>query len=176
MVTEIDCHEPIFSTPVVGKDRVYFATLGAQVYAITHEGAIQWQWDFVKEVVGFKGNRWSGQEWAAFCTERLATTLKPGTKPSSSDGRVTWKDHFVCSRDICLIGGSTVVVPAGGRTLFIEDTGANAETACHGRNPRVVRQGIPRDLRAKRGRRGQRLRAVAPARQRGPRGHHAARR
>lgn len=135
VVAEIDCHEPIFSTPVVGKDRVYFATLGAQVYAITHEGAIQWQWDFVKEVVGFKGNRWSGQEWATFCTARLATTLKPGTKPSSSDGRVTWKDHFVCSRDICLIAGKTVVVPAGGRTLFIEDLGAKPKLRATGEIP-----------------------------------------
>jgi outer membrane protein assembly factor BamB len=123
VVKEIDCGEPIFSTPVIGKDRVYFATLGAQVYAITHEGEVKWQWDFVKEVVGFDGNRWSGEEWAKFCEKRMLATLKPGTKPTSSDGRVTWKDHFVCSRDICLIRGNTVVMPAGGRTLFIEDTG-----------------------------------------------------
>jgi outer membrane protein assembly factor BamB len=123
VVAEIDVHEPIFSTPVVGKDRVYFATLGAQVYAITNGGEVKWKWDFVKEVVGFSGNRWSGEEWAGFCEKRMLATLKPGAKPTSSDGRVTWKDHFVCSRDICLIKGGTVVVPAGGRTLFIEDTG-----------------------------------------------------
>jgi len=123
VVKEIDCGEPIFSTPVVGKDRVYFATLGAQVFAITNEGEVMWKWDFVKEVVGFDGNRWSGEEWAKFCEQRMLATLKPGTKPTSSDGRVTWKDHFVCSRDICLIKGNTVVIPAGGRTLFIEDTG-----------------------------------------------------
>jgi outer membrane protein assembly factor BamB len=123
VVAEIDVHEPIFSTPVVGKDRVYFATLGAQVYAITNDGEVKWKWDFVKEVVGFSGNRWSGEEWAGFCEKRMLATLKPGAKPTSSDGRVTWKDHFVCSRDICLIKGGTVVVPAGGRTLFIEDTG-----------------------------------------------------
>ncbi|WP_397382915.1 PQQ-binding-like beta-propeller repeat protein [Prosthecobacter sp.] len=123
VVKEIDCGEPIFSTPVIGKDRVYFATLGAQVYAITNEGEVKWKWDFVKEVVGFDGNRWSGEEWAKFCEKRMLATLKPGSKPTSSDGRVTWKDHFVCSRDICLIRGNTVVMPAGGRTLFIEDTG-----------------------------------------------------
>jgi outer membrane protein assembly factor BamB len=123
VVKEIECGEPIFSTPVIGKDRVYFATLGAQVYAITNEGEVKWKWDFVKEVVGFDGNRWSGEEWAKFCEKRMLATLKPGTKPTSSDGRVTWKDHFVCSRDICLIKGNTVVMPAGGRTLFIEDTG-----------------------------------------------------
>lgn len=123
VVKEIDCHEPIFSTPVIGKDRIYFATLGAQVYAITNDGEVKWTWDFVKEVVGFGGNRWSGMDWAKFGEERMMKTLKPGAKPTSSDGRVTWKDHFVCSRDICLIKGNIVVMPAGGRTLFIEDTG-----------------------------------------------------
>ena len=135
VVTEIDCKEPIFSTPVVGKDRVYFATLGAQVYAITNDGEVKWKWDFVKEVVGFSGNRWSGEEWAGFCEKRMLATLKPGAKPTSSDGRVTWKDHFVCSRDICLIKGGTVVVPAGGRTLFIEDTGAAPKLKATGEIP-----------------------------------------
>ena len=64
-----------------------------------------WTWDFVKEVVGFDGNRWSGADWLA-----------------SRKDRVTWRDHFVCSRDICLVG-KTVVVPAGGRTVFLEDAG-----------------------------------------------------
>ena len=123
VVAEIDCSEPIFSTPVVAKDRVYVATLGAQVLAMTFEGKQLWKWDFVQEVVGFDGNRWSGESWAAFCEKRMLATLKPGTKPTSSDGRVTWKDHFVCSRDICLIKGNIVVIPAGGRTLFLEDTG-----------------------------------------------------
>ncbi|MEQ1750230.1 MAG: PQQ-binding-like beta-propeller repeat protein, partial [Prosthecobacter sp.] len=135
VVKEIDCKEPIFSTPVVGNDRVYFATLGAQVYAITNDGEVKWQWDFVKEVVGFDGNRWSGEQWAKFCEERMLKTLKPGAKPTSSDGRVTWKDHFVCSRDICLIKGNVVVVPAGGRTLFIEDTGAAPKLKATGEIP-----------------------------------------
>ena len=135
VVKEIDCKEPIFSTPVIGKDRVYFATLGAQVYAITNDGEVKWQWDFVKEVVGFDGNRWSGEQWAKFCEARMLKTLKPGAKPTSSDGRVTWKDHFVCSRDICLIKGNVVVVPAGGRTLFIEDTGAAPKLKATGEIP-----------------------------------------
>lgn len=135
VVKEIDVHEPIFSTPVIGKERVYFATLGAQVYAISHDGEVKWQWDFVKEVVGFEGNRWSGEQWAKFCEERMMKTLKPGTEPTSSDGRVTWKDHFVCSRDICLIKGNVVVVPAGGRTLFIEDTGAAPKLKATGEIP-----------------------------------------
>ena len=33
VVREIACGEPIFSTPVVANNRVYFATLGSQIYA-----------------------------------------------------------------------------------------------------------------------------------------------
>jgi outer membrane protein assembly factor BamB len=135
VVKEIDCGEPIFSTPVVAKDRVYVATLGAQVLALTHAGEQQWKWDFVKEVVGFDGNRWSGEQWAKFCEERMLKTLKPDAKPTSSDGRVNWKDHFVCSRDICLIKGNVVVIPAGGRTLFLEDTGAAPKLKATGEIP-----------------------------------------
>lgn len=135
VVAEIDCGEPIFSTPVVAKDRVYAATLGAQVLAMTFEGKQLWKWDFVKEVVGFDGNRWSGESWAAFCEKRMLATLKPGTKPTSSDGRVTWKDHFVCSRDICLIKNNIVVIPAGGRTLFLEDTGDASKLKATGEIP-----------------------------------------
>jgi outer membrane protein assembly factor BamB len=135
VVAQIDCGEPIFSTPVVAKDRVYVATLGAQVLAMTFEGKQLWKWDFVKEVVGFDGNRWSGESWAAFCEKRMLATLKPGTKPTSSDGRVTWKDHFVCSRDICLIKNNIVVIPAGGRTLFLEDTGTAPKLKATGEIP-----------------------------------------
>lgn len=134
IVARIDCREPVFSTPVAGAGRVYFATLGARVHAITFDGKPVWQWDFVKEVVGFEGDRWSGESWAKFCEARMMKTLKPGTKPTSSDGRVTWKDHFVCSRDICLVG-KTVVVPAGGRTLFLEDTGASPKLRATGEIP-----------------------------------------
>ena len=63
VVETIDCGEPIFSAPAVGKDRVYFATLGARIYAISPKGDVEWTWDFVKEVVGFEGNRWSGADW-----------------------------------------------------------------------------------------------------------------
>lgn len=102
----VDCREAIFSTPVAGVDRVYFATLGSRVFSVTFEGEVKWEWDFVKEVIGFPGNRWSGEDWVKFRGDR-----------------VTWKDHFVCSRDLCLID-RTVVIPAGGRTIFLEDAGA----------------------------------------------------
>ncbi len=105
VIREIDCREPIFSSPVVGEQRVYFSTLGAQVYAVEPDGSVAWTWDFVKEVVGFDGDRWSGEAWFKFRGDR-----------------VTWRDHFVSSRDLCLIG-KTVIVPAGGRTLFLDDVG-----------------------------------------------------
>lgn len=105
VVKEMDCREPIFSAPAVGSDRVYFATLGAQIYALEPDGQVAWTWDFIKKVVEFKGDRWKGEDWLAFRGDR-----------------VTWRDHFVCSRDICLVG-TTVVMPAGGRTVFVEDAG-----------------------------------------------------
>lgn len=114
VVREIDCQEPILSSPAVGADRVYFATLGAQVYALKPDGEKVWTWDFVKEVVKFDGNRWSGEDW---------TKARPN--------RVTWRDHFVCSRDICLVG-KTVVIPAGGRTVFLEDAGAAPQVRATG--------------------------------------------
>ena len=105
VVKQIDCREPVLSAPVVGADRVYFATLGARVYAVEPDGELAWTWDFVKEVVKFDGDRWSGADWLAHRKDR-----------------VTWRDHFVCSRDICLVG-KTVVIPAGGRTVFLDDAG-----------------------------------------------------
>jgi hypothetical protein len=66
---------------------------------------IAWTWDFVKEVVN---------------STATAGAAKTGRK--EREGRVDWKDHFVCSRDICLVG-KTVVIPAGGRTVFLDDAG-----------------------------------------------------
>ncbi len=106
LIHRIDCKEPIFSAPAVGNGRVYFATLGARVYAVSPKGKTEWTWDFVKKVIGFEGNRWLGADWVKFRGDR-----------------VTWKDHFVCSRDISLMG-KTLVMPAGGRTVFLEDVGA----------------------------------------------------
>lgn len=125
VVKEIDCGEPIFASPVVGDDRVYFATLGAQVYAIGSDGEVAWTWDFVKEVVGFEGDRWKGEDWLAFRGDR-----------------VTWRDHFVCSRDICLVG-NTVVMPAGGRTVFLEDTGESPKLRTVGEIPDYVGKEFP---------------------------------
>ncbi len=125
VVKEIDCAEPVFTSPVVGEDRVYFATLGARVYAVKPDGDLVWTWDFVKEVVGFKGDRWKGEEWLAFRGDR-----------------VTWRDHFVCSRDLCLVG-KTVVMPAGGRTIFLDDAGDSPKLRAIGEIPAYAGDEFP---------------------------------
>ena len=96
VVREIRCGEPIFSTPVVTNDRVYFAT-------------VCWTWDFVKERLKFSADRWSGESW---CRHKA--------------GRVTWRDQFCCSRDLAAFG-KTLVVPAGGSTIWLADAGDKPE-------------------------------------------------
>jgi outer membrane protein assembly factor BamB len=125
VVRELDCREPIFTSPVGGADRVYFVTLGARAYAVEPDGTVAWTWDFVKEVIGFDGDRWSGEDW-----------LKQ--RPD----RVTWKDHFVCSRELCLVG-KTLVIPAGGRTVFLDDAGGSAELRVVGIIPAFAGQEYP---------------------------------
>jgi outer membrane protein assembly factor BamB len=109
VVKEILCGEPIFSAPVVTNNRVYFATLGSKVYALEPDGTVCWVWDFVKEVLGFTGNPWSGQDWCKF-----------------KQGRVTWRDQFCCSIDIAA-DGKMIVVPAGGSAICLADTGSSAK-------------------------------------------------
>ena len=109
VVKEITCGEPIFSSSVVANDRVYFATLGSKVYAIKPDGKVCWIWDFVKQVLDFDGNRWSGEEW---CKHK--------------NGRVTWRDQFCCSRNIAMYD-KTLIVPAGGSAVCLEDVGDKAE-------------------------------------------------
>jgi outer membrane protein assembly factor BamB len=114
VLRELDCREPILSSPVSNGQRVYFATASGQVHAVDAQGVLQWRWDFVKEVIGFAGNRWSGKDWLE-------------ARPS----RVTWRDHFVCSRDLCMVG-DTIVIPVGGRTVLLEDVnpaGTNTDKA-----------------------------------------------
>ena len=108
VVNKITCGEPIFSTPVAGADRVYFATLGSRVYALKPDGSPVWLWDFVREILSFPGDRWSGLEWC------------------EHSGRATWENQFCCSRDLALFG-KTLVVPAGGTIVWLEDMGSRAE-------------------------------------------------
>ena len=128
VVREIDCGEPIFSAPAAGADRVYFATLGSKVYAVEPDGTLAWTWDFVREVIGFNGNRWSGADWLRHKKDR-----------------VTWRDHFVCSRDIAL-HGKMVIIPAGGRTVFLEDAGDRPELRAVAQIPSYAGREYPATL------------------------------
>jgi len=111
VVKEIKCGEPVFSSPVVANGRVYFATLGSRVYALEPDGTVCWTWDFVKEVLGFTGDRWSGEQWLKF-----------------KGDRVTWKDQFCCSVDM-VANGKMLVVPAGGSAVCLQDKGSSAVVA-----------------------------------------------
>ena len=108
VVARLDCGEPIFGSPVVGNDRVYFATLGSCVYAVKPDGTVCWTWDFVREAIGFDGDRWSPADWHAARKDKGW----PGNR----------RDHFFCTRTPALTG-KTLVVPAGGTVVWLEDTG-----------------------------------------------------
>ena len=123
VVKEIACGEPIFTSPVVANERVYFATLGSRVHALRPDGTVCWTWDFVKEVLGFQGNRWSGEAWAKRSGQRVQTT-----------------DQFCCVRDLAAMtvpsapagGGAAasevqIVLPAGGQVVWLRDRGTQAE-------------------------------------------------
>jgi outer membrane protein assembly factor BamB len=133
--------DPIYSAPVVSAIRVYVVTLGARVLACSHDGSEAWQWDFVHEVVGFKGDRWSGEQWAAFCAQRLKNEGKK--TQASTDARVTWRDHFVCSRDACMSDAHTLVIPAGGRTVFLRDDGNQPRLLAQGEIPEYAGREYP---------------------------------
>ncbi|MCC6354064.1 MAG: PQQ-binding-like beta-propeller repeat protein [Verrucomicrobiae bacterium] len=117
LAREIPCGEPIFASPVARGDRVYVATLGAKIYALEPDGTIAWTWDFVREVLRFDGDRWDGRAWLAH-----------------KGNRVTWRDHFCCSRDFGA-HGDIVIVPAGGRTVFLRDKGGEAALLAIGEIP-----------------------------------------
>jgi len=109
VVKEIACDGPILSAPVVANGRVYFATLGSQVYALEPDGTVCWVWDFVKEKFNFKGNRWSGVDW-----------LK------HKGSRTTPSEQFCCTRDIAAYG-KTLVIGPGGLVVWLEDLGNKAK-------------------------------------------------
>lgn len=109
VVKEIACGGPIFSSPVVANDRVYFATLGSRVHALEPDGKVCWVWDFVKERLKFTDNRWSGEDWRRH-----------------KGGRVRPSDQFCCAWSPAMYG-KTLVLPAGGSLVWLEDTGNKAE-------------------------------------------------
>ena len=109
VVKQIACGEPVFSSPVVANGRVYFATLGSRVYALEPDGTVCWIWDFVKEKLGFTGNRWSGYDWLV-----------------NKGSRVTPNDQFCCSTDFA-VHNKTLIIPTGGSVVWLEDLGDKAE-------------------------------------------------
>lgn len=109
LLREIRCGEPIFSAPAVDGDRVYVATLGSRVYALSPDGDVRWTWDFVRQVLDFPGDRWKAADW-----------LK------HKQGRVTWQDQFACPLDLAAAGGR-VLLPAGGRLVWLRDAGDHAQ-------------------------------------------------
>ena len=125
IVREVRCEEPIFSAPAVGNNRAYFATLGARVYAVEPDGTVCWIWDFVREQLGFTGDRYSGADWLKHKKER-----------------VTWRDHFFCSRNVAL-HGKRVVVPAGGKTIWLEDRGDHGQLLAEGIVPAFAGKEFP---------------------------------
>ena len=77
LIARLDLQEPVLSSPAVSGNRVFVATLGARAFCLSDRGAVIWSWDFVKEVIGFQGDRWKGEEWVAFRGDRVTggTTL-----------------------------------------------------------------------------------------------------
>lgn len=106
LVREIRCGSPVWCSPVVAGGRVYVATVGAEVYALEPDGTVAWTWDFVKEVVGFHGDRWNGEEWVRHRKGRLGND-----------------DRFLCYGDIA-VSGNTIILPAGNAVVWLEDQGA----------------------------------------------------
>ncbi len=109
VVKEISCGEPIFCSPVIANGRIYFATLGSRVYALEPDGTICWIWDFVKEQLGFTANRWTGYDWA-----------------KHKETRVTRNEQFCCAKNL-LVYDKTIIIPAGGSVVWLEDAGDSAK-------------------------------------------------
>jgi outer membrane protein assembly factor BamB len=109
LVRELRVGEPVFTSALVAKDRVYFATVGSRVHALTPEGTLRWTWDYVKEELKFDGDRWSGEAWLKF-----------------RNGSLRQGDQFFCTRDLAAFDHH-VVVPAGGSLVWLEDLGDRAQ-------------------------------------------------
>ena len=151
VVREIRCDGPIFTAPTAANGRAYFATVGAQVYAVEADGTVAWTWDFVREVIGLTGDRWKGEDWLKF-----------------KQGRVTWKDHFCCSRDLAA-HGKTLVDPGGRTGGVLGRRRRPAAAATDGIDSQLQRQRVSGGLRFEPGAGGGSVRAMASPRQCGTR-------
>ena len=151
VVAEIDCQEPVFSTPVVGAGPGLLRhARRAGVCASRIDGA-------VGVAVGLReGSRrfqWQSLEWRG-----LGRVLREPSQGDSQTGNQTqfqrWPRDVEGSLRLLarhLPRGKTVVVPAGGRTLVPRRHRRRTEASRDGRDSRVVGQGVPRDLRPERG-------------------------
>ncbi|MBN1422847.1 MAG: PQQ-binding-like beta-propeller repeat protein [Planctomycetes bacterium] len=105
VVEEIRCGAPIFTSPIVANERVYFVTLDARVHALDPDGKIRWTWSYLEERLGFRGDPFSGSDWRQHLGDR-----------------VTIGEQFCCTWDPAM-SGKTLVLPAGGALVWLEDTG-----------------------------------------------------
>lgn len=108
-VHAIRSEEPIFSSPVVANGRVYFSTLGSRIHALEADGTVLWEWDYVKERLGFSGDRWNGAEWARH----------------KENQRLEPKEQFHCSRELAVFENK-IIIPTGGTVTWLEDLGDKA--------------------------------------------------
>ena len=126
LLKEIACGDPVLGAPVVSAGRVYFTTLGSRVYALDPDGCVCWTWDFVREVMKFTGDRWSAADW-----------LK------HKQGRVNWQDQF-CATIGLAADKKRIVLPAGGRLVWLDDAGDRPQVAMVGEVPAYSGKDIPR--------------------------------
>ncbi len=119
VVKEIACGEPILSSAVVANGRVYFASLGAKVYALKPDGTLCWKWDYVREKLGFTADRWSGEDWLKH---------KQGS-------RIDWAEQFCCMRDLAVYE-SMLIVPVGNTALWLADQGDKVQLVDQFSGPR----------------------------------------
>lgn len=108
VVKEIRSGQPILASPVVANGRVYVATLGSEVYALEPDGKICWKWDYPSERLGFRGDRLSGGDWRGHKGKRVTTA-----------------DQILCASSPAVYG-KTLVLPAGGAVVWLEDAGEEA--------------------------------------------------
>ncbi len=119
VIREIVCGEPILASAVVANGRVYFASLGAQIYALKPDGTLCWKWDYVREQLGFTADRWSGEDWLKH---------KQGS-------RIDWAEQFCCMRDLAVYE-SMLIVPVGNTTLWLTDQGDKVQLVDQFSGPR----------------------------------------
>ncbi len=150
VVREIDCQEPIFSAPAAGTDRVYFATLGARVFAV--EAGRRTGLDL--------GLRQGGHQVRRRPLERRGLVEGP-QGPRHLEGSLRLLARHLPDRQDRRDSGRRSHRLSRRRRR-------RAAAARRRRDSRLRRRRISGHVRPERRRGRQRLRPVAPPRQRGP--------